>query len=387
MALFVHVLFLNAQNDEIHLKDQNILCGADQAELYVKILAGKKVGLVGNKSSMVSDTHLLDILIENGLDVLRVFCPEHGFRGEAEAGALIDDHVDKRTGVQVISVYGSKKKPTRDDLKGIEVLVFDIQDVGARFYTYISTLHYIMEAAAENGIQVLILDRPNPNGFYIDGPIRDGKYESFVGMHPVPVVHGMTIGEYAKMINGEKWLANGVECEILVIPCKNYDHQTAYTLPIPPSPNLPNQTSVYLYPSLCFFEGTIVSIGRGTNFPFQVYGHPDYPGDFEFIPEPIPGASLNPKSKGQLCRGVDLRQSFQENNILKPYLQLQWIIDAYNKMGKPNVFFTDYFDTLAGTDNLRKQIQAGKSADEIRLSWRTGLEEYSKIRKKYLIYP
>lgn len=377
---------VSGQDQAVQLKTSPVICGADQTELYVSKLKNLKVGLVGNKTSRVGSDHLLDVLVREGIHVLSVFCPEHGFRGTAEAGELVDDQVDLSTGIPIKSLYGSHKKPTAADLEGIDILVFDIQDVGARFYTYISTLHYVMESAAENSIPVLILDRPNPNGFYVDGPIRKKGFDSFVGMHPVPVVHGMTIGEYGRMINGESWLAQGLHCQLEVVACKNYDHETAYLLPVPPSPNLPNQESVYLYPSLCFFEGTVVSIGRGTDFPFQVYGHPQYPGNFSFTPNSRPGASLHPKWENQLCLGVDLREVGVESVFRAPGLQLEWLIDAYKNLGHPADFFTSYFDTLAGSPGLREMIQAGKSVEEIRESWKEDLIEFQKIRNKYLIY-
>lgn len=387
MVLFLPAFTLFGQKESIVLKKQNVICGADRTELYFKNLEGKKIGFVGNKSSVISEVHMVDTLIASGVDIIKVFCPEHGFRGEGEAGEVIADHIDLKTGVPVISVYGSKKKPSDEDLSGIDVLVFDIQDVGARFYTYISTLHYIMEAAAENRISIIVLDRPNPNGFYVDGPIRQDKFKSFVGMHPVPVVHGMTIGEYALMINGEKWLDQGIRCQIEVVPCLNYDHLTEYILPIVPSPNLPNQASVYLYPSLCFFEGTKLSIGRGTPTPFQVYGHPDYKGTFEFEPVPVPGASMNPKLKNQICKGVDLSIMGVDEIFRRPELHLEWVIDAYVKLGKPEDFFTRYFDTLAGTDMIRKMIQKGRTAAEIQAAWRKDVEKFQVIRSVYLLYP
>lgn len=377
---------LFAQHKAVILNSQEVICGADRIEYFIPKLKDKKVGLVGNKSSMVGAVHLLDTLIHRGIQVVSVFCPEHGFRGEGEAGEMIDDHIDPKTGVPIQSLYGSQKKPKPESLIGIDILVFDIQDVGARFYTYISTLHYVMEAAAENNIPVLILDRPNPNGFYVDGPIRKPGFESFVGMHPVPVVHGMTIGEYGRMINGEKWLKEEVICELEVVSCLNYDHNTEYILPVIPSPNLPNQESVYLYPSLCFFEGTIVSVGRGTKMPFQIYGHPDYSGSFSFKPVSTQGASLNPKWKDQLCKGVDLRKDGVSIIFAKPELHLEWIIDIYEDLGKPDNFFTSYFDTLAGSSELREMIMMGFSSEKIHLSWANGLSQFREIRSHYLIY-
>ncbi|MEA1878136.1 MAG: DUF1343 domain-containing protein [Bacteroidota bacterium] len=383
MSLSAHLF---AQNPGVILKKQQVICGADRTDSYLPTLAGKRVGLIGNKSSQVGPVHLLDTLLRSGIEVVSVFCPEHGFRGEGEAGEKIDNYNDPLTGIPVKSLYGSNKKPEAEDLKGIDILVFDIQDVGARFYTYISTLHYAMEAAAENGIPLMIFDRPNPNGFYVDGPLRQPGFESFVGMHPVPVVHGMTIGEYGEMINGEKWLAKGILCDLEVISCDNYDHSTEYLLPVRPSPNLPNQISVYLYPSLCLFEGTIVSIGRGTIFPFQVYGHPEYHGSFCFSPEPIPGASMNPKWKNTLCQGVDLRETGQSLIFSNPVLQIEWLIDIYKDLDKPDNFFTSYFDTLAGSSSLREMIIEGQTAEEIRQSWSSELSEFRKIRQKYLLY-
>lgn len=383
LSLSVHLF---AQSQGVILKKQQVTCGAERTKDYFSDLLGKNVGLIGNKSSQLGSVHLLDTLLSSGIKVVSVFCPEHGFRGEGEAGEQIDNYNDPLTGIPVKSLYGSNKKPVAEDLKGIDILVFDIQDVGARFYTYISTLHYVMEAAAENGIPVLLLDRPNPNGFYVDGPVRKPGFESFVGMHPVPVVHGLTIGEYGNMINGEKWLANGIQCDFEVVSCLNYDHSTEYTLPIIPSPNLPNQTSIYLYPSLCFFEGTIVSIGRGTEFPFQVYGHPEYNGAFSFTPEPISGASLNPKWKNTMCSGVDLRENGILSIFTNPVLQIEWLIDIYNNLGRPDDFFTSYFDTLAGSADLRERIIEGQTSEEIRQSWLEELSDFMLVRKKYLLY-
>ncbi|MCD6346114.1 MAG: DUF1343 domain-containing protein [Bacteroidales bacterium] len=378
---------VSVYSQSIILKDQDVVCGAERTELYLSLLRDTHVGLVANKSSMIGSVHLLDVLLAEGISIVSVFSPEHGFRGGGEAGQMIEDHNDPKTGVQVISIYGKKKKPSKDDLSGIDIIVFDIQDVGARFYTYISTLHYVMEAAAESNIKVIILDRPNPNGFYVDGPIREDRYKSFVGMHPVPVVHGMTIGEYGSMVNGEGWLSNGIQCDLSVIPCKNWDHLTRYELPVPPSPNLPNQISIYLYPSLCFFEGTKVSIGRGTKIPFQIIGHPDLDGDFFFRPVSTPGASLHPKCMDELCRGWDLREKGINQLFDKPGLEIEWIIKAYNEMGKPADFFRSFFDTLAGTARLREMIESGISAEVIRLSWVQGLSEFKTIRGKYLLYP
>jgi len=321
-----------------------------------------------------------------GINVSSIFAPEHGFRDMADAGDRIADGKDAQTGVPIISLYGGQLKPTPENLKGIDVVIFDIQDVGVRFYTYGSTLHYVLEACAENNVECIVLDRPNPNGFYVDGNIADTAYRSFVGMHPVPVVHGMTIGEYARMLNGEGWLRNGVKCRLTVIKCKNYTHKTAYELPVKPSPNLPNQTSIYLYPSICFFEGTNISLGRGTPFPFQVYGSPKLPDTgFSFTPESVPGAK-NPPLLGVKCYGVDLRNAIAEKIVPSPKLNLEWVINAYNAYPDKDNFFIPYFDVLASGPTLREQILKGMSAEEIRYSWKEGLEKFGKIRAKYMLY-
>ncbi len=365
----------------------NIICGADRTELYIDLLKDRHVGLVANPSSRIGETHLLDSLLCLGVSVKIIFCPEHGFRGQGEAGELIVDHKDPITGISVVSIYGKKKKPDPEDLAGIDVLLFDIQDVGARYYTYISTLHNIMEAAAEGGKEVIILDRPNPNGFYVAGPIREKDFKSFVGMHPIPIVHGMTVGEYGEMINGEGWLDGSIRCKLQVVPCLNYDHQSTYKLPVKPSPNLPNQESIFLYPSLCLFEGTVVSIGRGTALPFQIFGHPDLQGEFQFRPTSIPGTSLHPKLEGKLCKGVDLRECGIPRIINEREIILEWVIQAFQELGSSSDFFTSYFDTLAGTQSLREQIIKGWSANKIRANWEKGIADFKIIRKKYLLYP
>lgn len=360
--------------------------GACQPEIYSKITKGVNVALVANQTSMADDKHLADKLIETGAKLKVIFAPEHGFRDLADAGETINNGIDKVTGIPVKSLYGARQKPQPEDLKGIEIVLFDIQDVGARFYTYISTLHYVMEACAENNVRLIVLDRPNPNGFYVDGNIADTAYRSFVGMHPVPVVHGMTVGEYAQMVNGEGWLKNGIKCDLTVIKCKNYTHNTLYELPVRPSPNLPNQTSVYLYPSLCFFEGTNISVGRGTPFPFQVFGSPELPDrGFSFTPESVPGAK-NPPFLGVKCYGTDLRNAIAEKIVPSPFINLEWVIGAYNDYPDKDKFFTKYFDVLASGPVLREQIQRGMSANEIRESWKEGLRAFLKIREKYLLY-
>jgi len=360
--------------------------GANQIELYRSIIEGKSVAVVANQTSMIGSTHLIDKLLSIGINIKVIFAPEHGFRNLVDAGETIEDGKDPETGISVISLYGSHLKPTSEDLNRIDVVIFDIQDVGTRFYTYISTLHYIMESCAENHVKCIVLDRPNPNGFYFDGNILDTAYRSFVGMDPVPVVHGMTVGEYAGMINGEEWLKNGLKCDLTVIKCKNYTHKTFYELPVKPSPNLPNQTSVYLYPSVCFFEGTAISLGRGTSFPFQVFGSPDLPDKgFSFIPESIPGAK-KPPLLGVKCFGTDLRDAVRKKLVPKPEINLNWLISAYKDFPVKDKFFTSYFDVLAGGPVLREQIQKGMTAKQIRETWKEGLEKFAKIREKYLLY-
>ncbi len=360
--------------------------GAYQIEQYKGFIEGKKIAVVANQTSMVGQKHLVDNLLSMGINIGMIFAPEHGFRDMADAGQIIENGKDPGTGIALLSLYGKQRKPTAENLAGIDVVLFDIQDVGARFYTYISTLHYVMEACAENKVKCIVLDRPNPNGFYFDGNILDTAYSSFVGLHPVPIVHGMTIGEYASMVNGEGWLKGGVKCDLTVIKCKDYTHKKYYDLPVKPSPNLPNQNSVYLYPSICFFEGTVISLGRGTDFPFQVYGSPKLPDrGFSFTPRSVAGAK-NPPHLGVKCYGTDLTKALENGLVPKAGLNLEWVINAYNDFPEKDKFFTKYFDTLAGGTVLREQIRNGMSAEEIRLSWKGGLEKFSKIRKKYLLY-
>jgi len=382
-----------SKETRVKTQDEQIIVGAEQFHLYTELLKGKNVGVVANQTSFLEkeEAHLVDFLISKKVSVKKVFAPEHGFRGTADAGEHVKDGVDSKTGVPLISLYGSNKKPSQEQLKGIDIVVFDIQDVGARFYTYISTLHYVMEACAELGIPVIVLDRPNPNGHYIDGPILEKEHQSFVGMHPVPVVHGMTIGEYAQMINGEGWIDNlgsdwskkRTYCDLTIIKMKNYTHQTPYSLPIKPSPNLPNAQSINLYPSLCFFEGTFINAGRGTDMQFQVFGAPSLPASkytFSYTPQANEGAK-SPKFKGQLCHGKDLRNEPRLSKI-----NLEWLIDAYNANGKKKDFFNSFFVKLAGTKKLQQQIEQGLSGEEIRDSWKDGLDSFKKIREKYLIY-
>ena len=352
--------------------------GAEQTQLYLPMLEAQKVAVVGNQTSLIGDTHLVDSLLSLCVEVVKVFSPEHGFRGTADAGAKVLDGIDERTGLPIISLYGKNKKPFPEQLEDVDVILFDIQDVGARFYTYISTLHYVMEAAAENEVSVIVLDRPNPNGHYVDGPILDTAFSSFVGMHPIPIVHGMTIGEYAQMINGEEWISS--PCDLLVVSMIFYQRQTPYSLPIKPSPNLPNELAVNLYPSLCLFEGTTVSVGRGTENPFQHFGAPYFKSEYNFIPVSRAG-SIYPKHKNTVCYGVDLRQE-----ISLAELNLDWLIDAYNQAPEKEYFFNNFFDKLAGTDKLKEQIIAGKSAQEIKKGWEEGLINFSEMRRAYLLY-
>lgn len=362
--------------------------GAARLDLYLPMLADQNVVLLVNNTSMLGSTHLADTLLSRGVKVVKIFAPEHGFRGEADAGEHLKDGKDAQTGIPLVSLYGSKRKPGADDLAGIDWIVFDIQDVGARFYTYISTMHNVMEACAENGVKFMVLDRPNPNGHYVDGPILDPAYRSFVGMHPVPVVHGMTVGEYARMINGEGWLEGGRHCELEVIPCNNYTHSTPYELPVRPSPNLPNMRAIYLYPSICFFEGTVASEGRGTPNQFQVYGHPDFPkGDYTFTPVSMFGAK-SPKLEGKLCHGFSLMDEKPEDIRAEARINLSYLIDFYRDFPDKNNFFLEnkFFDKLAGSAQLREQVIAGKSEPEIRKSWQEGLTAFKKNRRKYLLY-
>jgi uncharacterized protein YbbC (DUF1343 family) len=365
-----------------------IRVGAQNTRAISGLCRDKKVGVVTNQTGMIGKTHLVDSLLLLGIDIKMVFAPEHGFRGDVPDGELIADGKDPKTGLPLVSLYGKNKKPSPEQLKGINVLIFDIQDVGARFYTYISTLHYVMEAAAESGVQVLVLDRPNPNGHYVDGPVLKKDFESFVGMHPVAMVHGMTIGEYAQMINGEGWLAGGLKCNLTVIPCEGYTHNSRYRLPVRPSPNLPNMTSVYLYPSLALFEGTEVSVGRGTEKPFQQIGLPGFTkGNHEFTPVSIAGASVNPPQKGKLCSGFDLSSADEHQNLNR--INLEWLLKMYNIAPDKDTFFlkNGFFNKLAGTDLLKSQVELGLSEKEIRSSWQEDLLLFKKVRSKYLIYP
>jgi uncharacterized protein YbbC (DUF1343 family) len=367
--------------------DSNAEVGAKRLGEYLPLIRGKKIALVANQTSMIGKTHLVDTLRSLKMNIQRVFAPEHGFRGEADAGEHVASAVDKKTGIPLVSLYGDNKKPSPAQLAGVDLVLFDIQDVGARFYTYISTLSYVMEACAELNIPVIILDRPNPNGHYVDGPVLEPAFSSFVGLHPVPIVHGMTMGEYAQMVNGEGWLKNKVKCKLTIIRCTGWAHNEYYQIPIPPSPNLGNMNAIYLYPSLCLFEGTIVSVGRGTTKPFQVIGYPGLKeGKFSFTPKSGPG-SKHPPYENKVCYGFDL-SAFGESFIRdSKMIYLFWLVSTYKSAVDKNGFFTPFFEKLAGTDKLRKQIIAGKTEEEIRASWKPGLEAFKTIRKKYLLYP
>ncbi len=359
--------------------------GAEQTGRYLPLLEGRRVGIMTNHTGTVGRTHLVDTLRSLGVDIRVVFAPEHGFRGQADAGESVASYRDRKTGINVVSVYGSTKRPPDSIMQRLDVLLFDIQDVGLRYYTYLSSMHYLMEACAANGKQLIVLDRPNPNGFYVDGPVLEAKHRSFVGMHPIPVVHGMTLGELACMIDGEGWLRDGLRCKLTVIPCRGYTHRSRYRLPTAPSPNLPNMRAVYLYPSLCFFEGTPVSLGRGTDFPFQAYGHPELQGDFSFTPRSNAGAK-NPPLKDKLCHGVDLRTSPSDERIWEREVDLGYVIDCYRQLNLGEKFFTPMFDRLTGTDYVRQMILQGAGADRIKASWADDVERFKQTRKPYLLY-
>ncbi len=381
-----------AQNKHIpppHAAQTSVTPGAWRLEAYLPQLQHKKVALMVNHSSLVGDTHLVDTLLALGVNVEKIFAPEHGFRGDAADGEKISDGKDPSSGLPVISLYGKKRKPDPEDLEGIEMVVFDIQDVGVRFYTFTSALSYLMEACAESQVPVMVLDRPNPLGFYIDGPVLEPAFKSYVGLHPVPIVYGMTIGEWAAMVNGEGWLEGGVNCSLEVILCENYNHQTRYQLPVPPSPNLPNMRAVYLYPSLCFFEGTQISVGRGTDRPFQCFGAPglDY-GNHYFLPEPNAGSKY-PPHQGEKCRGMDLSSLPVDSLKAQRFINLNYLLEAFHHYSDKAGFFLEsgYFEKLAGTAKLRKQLLAGASESAIRKSWEKGIEDFKTIRAKYLLYP
>jgi uncharacterized protein YbbC (DUF1343 family) len=389
LILFAFILNHNiiAQNSNgINIyKAEDAIVGASRLELYLSHLQNKNVGIVANQTSIFNGTHLIDTLLSEGINIKKIFTPEHGFRGTADEGASINNGIDEKTQLPIISLYGNNKKPNQEQLKDIDIIVFDLQDVGVRFYTYISTMTYVMEAAAENNIPIIVLDRPNPNGFYVDGPVLEKENASFVGLHQVPVVYGLTIGEYAMMVNGEFWLKDSLQCDLEVVPLGNYDRNAIYELPVKPSPNLPNWESVYLYPSLCFFEGTIVSVGRGTESPFQLYGHPLMKEKYTFTPRQSEGRKA-PLLCDQICHGELLTDYAHNYNINKNELKLTWLINAYNQLNDNDKFFNNFLVKLTGTKNLEHQIKAGLSEEEIRKSWEPKLNEYKKIRKKYLVY-
>lgn len=401
-----------AADAQVSQAPAKVLAGADRINVYLPLIKGRKVGIFANQTSMVGSTHLVDTLLKLGIDIRVIFGPEHGFRGTADAGEKVGNNTDPKTGIRIVSLYGSKRRPSAEDVKDVDVLIFDIQDVGVRFYTFISSLEEFMEAAMDLGKPLMILDRPNPNGHYVDGPVLDKKYKSFIGMQPVPVVYGMTIAEYAMMIAGEKWLSEKANAKYAyyqtaqnspdtpfhfqVIKCKNYDHKTKYVLPVRPSPNLPTIQSIYLYPSTCFFEGTVLSEGRGTDKPFQVFGHPSLPKTlYAFTPNPNEGAKSS-KLYGQQCYGWNL--SGTPDEVLKQVdnrVQLKWLLEAYKLFPEKDKFFLlpksgtmegSFFNKLAGNNDLWQQIVVGKTEDEIRKSWEPGLSEFKKIRKKYLLY-
>ena len=369
---------------------KKIITGADRISLYFSYIKAKNIGMVVNQTSVVGtrQTTTVDSLLELGIKIKKIFGPEHGFRGNASNGAVVGDEVDAKTRLPVVSLYGKHYKPTPADLKGLDILIFDIQDVGARFYTYISTLHYVMEACAENNIELIVLDRPNPNGLTIDGPILDTAYASFVGMHKIPIAHGMTIAEYAQMINGEGWLAKGKQCKLKIIKMANYSHATPYKLPVNPSPNLNTYQSILLYPSVCLFEGTTLSLGRGTMEPFQVVGHPSLKSrySYAFKPVSIPGMSEDPPQKNMICYGIDLKNYNADSLRKTGKINLSWLIKMYNDFPDKPKFFNAYFTKLAGTEQLRKQIEQGMTEQQIRSTWQPGLNKFKAVRKKYLLY-
>lgn len=370
--LFILTFQLSCSSTELKL-------GIEKTEFYFPLLIDKNIAVVSNQTSVFNQTHLVDSLVSSRFNIKKVFSPEHGFRGKADAGAYIENGLDSKTALPIVSLYGKNKKPTTKQMESLDVIIFDIQDVGARFYTYISTLHYVMEASAENNVRLIVLDRPNPNGHYVDGPVLDTVFRSFVGMHPIPIVHGMTIGEYAKMINGERWLKNELTCDLIVIEMDNYNRKQPYDLPIKPSPNLPNAKSIALYPSLCLFEGTNVSVGRGTEIPFQHYGAPYLKSNYSFTPKSKEGAT-NPKHQNVECFGENLTSEIVSS------LELKWLISAYSNCNNKEQFFNTFFDKLAGSSRLREQIEANYTSEEIKMTWKNELSHFRKIRKKYLLY-
>ncbi|MDO4162840.1 MAG: DUF1343 domain-containing protein [Bacteroides sp.] len=379
VVLGLSVLPCAAQTDRV-------IPGDERTDEYFPLLKGRRIALFSNHTGMVGDKHVLDILVEGGMNVTAIFSPEHGFRGDADAGEKVSGSVDAKTGVPILSLYnGKEKRPSEASMKKFDVLVIDIQDVGLRFYTYYITMCRLMDACAEQGKKVVLLDRPNPNGHYVDGPLLDMRHKSGVGWLPIPIVHGMTLGELARMVNGEHWLPKARTCDLTVIPCLNYTHATRYELPIPPSPNLPNMKSVYLYPSTCLFEGTVVSLGRGTSLPFQVYGHPDMKGcTYSFTPKSMHGAK-QPPLLGKLCYGVNLSTKSDEE-IAQEGINLNYVIDAYRNLNIGDRFFTSFFELLVGVDYIRTMIKQGCTAEEIKARWQGDVEKFKGQRRKYLLY-
>ena len=389
LSLLLFWFTFHASGQDTSRYANGISVGAELSDQYLQLFTGKRIAVVGNQTSMVGGEHLVDFLLGLGIDIKKVFAPEHGFRGKADAGERINDGLDAKTGLPIKSLHGRRKKPSKEDLFDVDMVVFDIQDVDVRFYTYISTMHYVMEACAEQNKLFVVLDRPNPNGFYVDGPILKMDNKSFVGMHPVPIVHGMTIGEYAKMINGEGWLKNNVQCDLNVVKCANYKHSDYYQLPVKPSPNLPNMSSIYLYPSLCLFEGTQVSVGRGTDLQFQIIGSPfNKKGDYKFSPESKPGAT-KPKHMGVECLGYNLSEFGDDYMRNISGLYLNWLVAFYKNSTDQEHFFRKdgFFRLLTGDVSVRKMIEDGHTAEEIGKTWHEELVEFKKIRSKYLLYP
>jgi uncharacterized protein YbbC (DUF1343 family) len=398
IAIIALTFFLtrNESQEELLTAKQDIITGAEQTELYLPLLKGKRVGVLANPTTIIKQRHLVDSLQSIGINIVKVFGPEHGFRGNASNGAIVRDEVDQATGIPIISLYGAKRKPSKQDLADIDIMIFDIQDVGCRFYTYINILRDVMESCAENNKLLLILDRPNPNGYLVDGPILDMKYKSGIGQFPIPIAHGMTIGEFAKMINGEGWITNKQKCEIKVIPVKNYNHDLEYVLPVKPSPNLNTQQSILLYPTTCLFEGTRLNHGRGTQFPFTILGSPLYKGKYSFTytPVSIPGMSESPLYKDELCYGLDLRKYDTRQLRKAKRINIQWVIDLYRAYPEKDKFFDrtmsnqiGNIDFLAGVAEFKEQVKAGKTVSQIQESWEPGLKAYKKMRLKYLLYP
>jgi len=372
-----------SDSSSMHVSKRSVLVGASRMDLLLPKIKNLNVALVVNYTATVGSTHLADTLKAAGVNIKKIMAPEHGFRGNAANGEHVKDGFDTKTNLPVVSLYGNNRKPTAQQLSDVDVVIYDIQDVGVRFFTYVGTLHYVMEACAENGKKLIVLDRPNPNSGYIDGPVLSIDNKSFVGMHPVPVVHNMTVGEFAQMINGEGWLDGKRKCELEVIPLANWDHSMKYSLPLRPSPNLPNDQAVRLYPSICFFEGTTLSLGRGTDFPFQAIGHPDLKGfPFQFTPVTIEGVALNPPQENKLCFGLDLREV-----AIPEKVDLHYLLDMYKAFPKKEQFFNSFFERLAGNNVLRQQIKDGLTEDQIRATWQTDLEAYKLMRKKYVLYP